>query len=276
MPVKAFPCASITTRKAFEGWSSADWRTQSRTGRVTKNAEAETPRSGGVAVLKNVAVCVICLSCAACGVSSNLPLGSASYAMIPATTSDQDLSAYLIGPLDTLNIAVFREPQLSAPSLQVDAGGDIVIPLLGRVRAAGKSAADLSQEIEAGLRRYLINPSVAVNVNSVRQTIAVEGGVNQPGIYQIPGKTTLLEAIALARSPSEVAAQDQVLVFRKIDGRMAAARFDIRRIRMGLDPDPVILAGDRVVVGFDGLKEAWRDYFSKGIFNAFRFGIPLD
>lgn len=227
-------------------------------------------------MFRKVALCVICLSSTACGVSSNLPLGSASYAVIPATSADQDLSAYLIGPLDNLNIAVFREPQLSAPSLQVDAGGDIVLPLIGKVRAAGKSTADLSIEIEQVFKRYLNNPSVAVNVTSARQTIAVEGSVNQPGVYQIPGKTSLLEAMALARSPSEVAANDQVLVFRKIDGRMAAARFDIRRIRMGLDPDPVILAGDRIVVGFSGLKEAWRDYFSKGIFNAFRFGVQVN
>jgi polysaccharide export outer membrane protein len=230
-------------------------------------------------VLRNVAVGLVCLSCAACGmngVTSNLPLGAASYAVIPATTSDQDLTAYAIGPLDTLNITVFREPQLSAPSLQVDSGGDIVLPLIGKVRAAGKTAADLSLEIETGFKRYLNNPSVAVNVNSARQTIAVEGSVNQPGVFQIPGKTSLLEAMALARSPSDVAANDQVLVFRKIDGRMAAARFDIRRIRMGLDPDPVIFAGDRIVVGFSGLKEAWRDYFSKGVFNAFRFGVQID
>jgi len=59
-------------------------------------------------------------------------------------------------------------------------------------------------------------------------------------------------------------------VFREIDGRRAGARFDIRRIRAGLDPDPLILPGDRIAVGENTLGRAWQNYLSAPIFNVFR------
>ena len=94
--------------------------------------------------------------------------------------------------------------------------------------------------------------------------------MNQPGVFPVRGRLTLIEALALARSPSDVADSDRIFVFRRIDGRRAGARFDVRRIRAGLDPDPVILPGDQVVVGFDELARTWREYLSRPIFNVFR------
>lgn len=223
-------------------------------------------------MFKKTALLLACLSLAiaACSVRSNLPLGPKAYAMIPADTEDAAPGKYLIGPLDKLNITVFREPQLSMANAQVDQGGELVLPLVGALQVTGKTAGELSAQLKGEYRRFLNHPQVSVTVDSVSRTIAVEGGVNQPGVYPIAGKSSLIEAMALARSPTEVAANDQVIVFRKINGQRAGARFDIRRIRMGLDPDPVIYPGDRIVVGFDALKESWRFYFEKPIFNIFR------
>lgn len=210
----------------------------------------------------------ISLSVSACSVRSDLPLGPQAYSVISA--EEVAPGKYLIGPLDTVNVTIFREPQLSVSDAHVDAGGEIVLPLLGVVKASGKTAGELSEQIQTDMKRYLNDPRVSVTVESISQTIAVEGGVNQPGVYTIPGKSSLIEALALARSPTQLAANDQVIVFRKINGQRAGARFDIRRVRMGLDPDPVIYPGDRIVVGFDALKETWEYYFKAPIFNLFR------
>lgn len=222
-------------------------------------------------MLNKAGFLVICMSiaCSACSVRSGLPLGPQAYAVIPADEAAP--AKYLIGPLDTISVTVFREPQLSLTDARVDAGGEIVLPLVGIVQASGKTAGELSEQIQISMKRYLNDPHVSVTVASVSQTIAVEGGVNQPGVYAIPtGKSSLIEALALARSPTQLAANDQVIVFRKINGQRAGARFDIRRVRMGLDPDPVIYPGDRIVVGFDALKESWEFYFKAPIFNLFR------
>ncbi|MFN2100030.1 polysaccharide biosynthesis/export family protein [Altererythrobacter sp. MF3-039] len=199
---------------------------------------------------------------------SGLPTGAQSYAVIPATAAPP--SQYMIGTGDLVSVDIYREPELSVEARPVDPSGQLVVPLIGAIDAAGMSGPQLSETITRKLAEYLVDPKVAVSVSSATQTVAVEGSVNQPGIYQIPGKSSLIESIALARSPTRIADLDEVLVFREIDGQRAAARFDLARIRAGLDPDPVILPGDRIVVGFSAVKEAWLEYLDTSFFNIFR------
>ena len=201
-----------------------------------------------------------CTLTTACSVNSQLPSGSAAYAIIPYQTAALYPESY----------QVLLEPELSVESTQIDPAGNINLPLVGAVHAEGKSPQELSRMIESVLTRYIINPSVAVAVTPIQRTVAVEGAVNRPGIYPVIGRSTLIEALALAGSPSQYANNDQIFVLRNVEGRQAGARFDIARIRAGLDPDPVILPGDRVVVSASVLKEAVRDYLSAPIFNIFR------
>ena len=70
--------------------------------------------------------------------------------------------------------------------------------------------------------------------------------------------------MALAKSTTKVAKLDEVVVFRVIDGQRAGAQFDLREIRAGNAPDPVILPGDTIVVGFDSLKGAFREFLASG------------
>jgi polysaccharide export outer membrane protein len=182
--------------------------------------------------------------------------------MIPAAQPDGAPREYVIAPFDSISVLVFQEPDLSIQNIRVDASGDVSYPLLGTVRAAGKTSAELGRDLAAGLGRYLVRPQVSVSVAAVSQRITVEGSVGQPGVYEIRGTSSLLEAMALARSPSNVAALDQILVFRVVNGERTGARFDLRRIRNGIDPDPEILGGDRIVVGFSALRGAWRDFLS--------------
>ncbi|HEU4612548.1 MAG TPA: hypothetical protein VFS15_10740, partial [Kofleriaceae bacterium] len=88
----------------------------------------------------------------------------------------------------------------------------------------------------------------------------------QPGVYAINGTSTLLSALAQAQSPTDVAKLDQVVIFRNINGRRAGAVFDVAAIREGRAPDPEVLGGDVIVVGFDQLKGAMRDIFKTAPF----------
>lgn len=210
-------------------------------------------------------------ACAACTgtVDSPLPRGADAYALIPATTQPLDRSDYVVGPLDTLSVEVFQEPDLSVEDIQVDASGNILLPLVGTVKAQGKSAPELADEIARSLAVYLVKPRVTVTTDSITQKVAIEGEVNQPGVYEIKGDSTLLEALAMARSPTKVADLDQVIVFRTADGRRAGATFDLKRIRAGVDPDPVIVGGDRIVVGYSSVKGAFRDFLSLPVLRVF-------
>jgi polysaccharide export outer membrane protein len=207
-------------------------------------------------------------------VAGDLPRGASAYSVIPAPDAEASMAAYRIGALDVLKVTVFQEPDLSFDQMQVDASGNVSLPLIGMVRAEGKTAAELSSEIASKLgSQYLVNPQVSVAVaSSVSQNVTVEGNVTQPGVYAINGTSTLLQALAQAQSPTDVAKLDQVVIFRNIDGRRAGAVFDVKAIREGRAADPQVLGGDVIVVGFDALKGAFRDFLRTApFFNLFRY-----
>lgn len=192
---------------------------------------------------------------------TDLPRGNAAYAAFPAAANSGQRTAYRIGPLDVLNVTVFQEPDLTVPQAQVDAAGNMLFPLIGDVRAQGKTTRELSQEIAARLgARYIVNPQVTVAVtSSVSQRVTVEGSVNEPGVYEISGSSSLLEALARAKSPTRTARTGEVVVFRTTGGVRTGAVFNVDDIRAGRAPDPEILGGDLIVVGFSAVKGAFRD-----------------
>lgn len=156
-----------------------------------------------------------------------------------------------LGPNDEIAVTVFGVEDLSRSSLVIDASGNIGMPLIGQVQAAGRTPAELSATIADRLRgRYLRNPNVAVDIKQSRsQLVTVEGAVQSPGVYPVIGRLTLLGALATARGMQDDARVRQVVVFRTIDGQRMAARFDVRQIRAGAATDPQIYGNDLVVVG---------------------------
>jgi polysaccharide export outer membrane protein len=161
-----------------------------------------------------------------------------------------------------LNLQVFDEPTLSNDSLQVDASGFIQMPLIGEVAVANRTPSDVAAEIEKRLReRYIVDPQVVLSVKKAApRMVSVEGQVNKPGVYEIDGNATLLSALAKAESPTRVARLKDIIVFRNDDeGKRTAARFNLSAIRTGDAPDPRIVNGDVIVVGFSRGKGAWRD-----------------
>lgn len=204
------------------------------------------------------------------GVRSPLPRGQFAYDVFPASEAVTPASQYLLGANDTISLKVFQEPELSSESLQIDPSGHIDLPMIGQVRAQGLSPTQLSRRLEQDLSRYLRNPQISVALVESGQNIIVEGAVRKPGVFPIRGRSSLVEALALSESLLPVAANDQVFVFRTINGQRAGARFDIRRIRAGVDPDPMLMPGDQVIVGVSGLKEAWQEFLGAPVFNIFR------
>jgi polysaccharide export outer membrane protein len=157
----------------------------------------------------------------------------------------------------------------------VDDKGTIAIPLVGSVYGGGKSAEAVSEDIESRLARFLKDPQVAV---AVKQTAAKHitgaGSVMEPGRFQVEGPITLLQAVALARGPSQVASLDQALIMRMQGGKKTAARFDLKQIERGRAEDPEVLPGDTVAIGSSKFKTAWRDtIMTVRSFNIFRL-IP--
>ena len=165
--------------------------------------------------------------------------------------------SYKVGPQDVLEIAVFKVPELSR-NVQVSESGTINLALVGDVTAAGRTAQEIERDLVGRLgAEYLQKPQVTVFVKEYNsQRITIEGAVKKPGVFPYRGRSTLLQAIALAEGLDAVS-DNTVVVFRTINGRQAAAKFDIARVRSGSIQDPPILSGDVVVVATSAVKETF-------------------
>lgn len=173
--------------------------------------------------------------------------------MLPAPT-EADLvegaRRHLIGPGDTISVEILGLPEFSR-QVQVDASGEVSLPLAGTVSVLGTDPEELSHLIEARLRQSFVrDPRVTVAiVETVSRVVTVGGEVDRPGVYPVIGKTTLMRAIARASGTSDFARTSHVVVFRTVDGQDMAALYDLRAIRLGAYRDPEIYANDVVEVG---------------------------
>jgi len=71
---------------------------------------------------------------------------------------------------------------------------------------------------------------------------------DMPGMYPVRGRLSLLQAIALSGGPTAGANLDGIVLFRTVEGKRQAARFDLIKIRNGQSVDPIIYGNDVIVV----------------------------
>jgi polysaccharide export outer membrane protein len=125
--------------------------------------------------------------------------------------------SYIIGASDNISVTVFKEPTLSS-SLLVRPDGMISMPLLGDVKAAGKTTLQLSEEITAGLKKYMQDPNVTVVLSQVNsKKIYLIGEVGKPGPVEMTPGMTFLQAIATAGGLTQFANSKRIYILR-IDG----------------------------------------------------------
>lgn len=170
---------------------------------------------------------------------------------------------YRLGATDVVMVDVFREPDLTR-EVRVEENGEISLPLLGRMMAAGKTTAELEKDLVLRLQAAMLEkPSVSVRVKEfLSQRVTMEGAISQPGVYPLTSRTSLLQMIATAHGLDDMANPGACVVFRVVDGQRYAAAFDIRQIRSGRMVDPELLGGDTVVVDFSGIRANYRDFLS--------------
>ena len=199
-----------------------------------------------------------------------LPVGQAAYATLDIKDDGPGDDGIRAG--DHLAIRVLGEPELTSDDYIVGSQGTIQVPLAGEIIVAGRSAGEVRDDLTTRLgSRYIRNPQVSVTVAERRRTtFAVEGDVREPGIFEATPGTTLISALAQAKSTTDTAKLDEVMIFRVMNGQRLGARFNLGDIRQGRAADPTVLAGDTVVVGRSGLKDAWKQFLQAApLFNLF-------
>lgn len=135
-----------------------------------------------------------------------------------AITTNALANGYLIGDRDILKVTVYDHPDL-ASSVRVEEDGNIFLPLIGTVKARGLSVQQLQDEVARRYANgYIVKPQVSIYVTEYRSKKAfVLGEVNKPGLYEITGNATVLEAISKAEGLTRTAS-DRLVITRPDSG----------------------------------------------------------
>lgn len=125
-----------------------------------------------------------------------------------AQTTQGERSSGVISRMDTVEIRVFREDELTTRG-QLSADGTISMPLIGSVRLVGlttdQAAAAITRKLADG---YLVKPEVSVSIEArIRRTVTILGQAQRPGVFEIPPhrQLTLVEAIGMAGGVTRIA-----------------------------------------------------------------------
>lgn len=202
-------------------------------------------------------------ACASGGGTKRVAKGQALAA--PDTTNAagayEGATDYRLGAQDLIEVSVFGVQDLSK-TVRVNSNGQISLPLVGAVMAGGRSIPELEAELAKRYSEgFLQRPQVTVFVKEFSsQRVTLEGAVKTPGIYPLTGKTSLLQAIAVAGGLDPLADLDGIVLFRQIDGKKMAAGYNMRALRSGSIADPQLYGDDIVVVEQSGSKTAMRRF----------------
>ena len=243
----------IKTKRLQQEANGAEWN---------KSVQGFTKKGSYPMKWSLVALMSVLLGIPAAGVSQQnqpvSPTGAAAdkSASAPADTSQKapvvdssDTAHYIIGPEDTLQITVWKEPTLSG-TVPVRPDGRISLVLLGDLPAAGLTPMKLSADITQRLKKYIQDPSVSVVVLAVNsQRIFLIGEVGHAGAIPMTAGMTPLQAIASAGGLSPFANSKHIYILRGTGAAQKKIPFDYKKALKGESKQDVSLEpGDTIVV----------------------------
>ena len=144
----------------------------------------------------------------------------------PVSTATTDAANYVIGPGDTLQISVWRSPELST-SVPVRPDGRISTPLVEDIVAAGRTPAELGREIEVRLKKFVSDPIVTVMVSSFvgpySQQIRIVGEAVTPKAIPYKAHMTVLDAMIEVGGLTPYAAGNRAKIVRIVGGHQVTS-----------------------------------------------------
>jgi len=174
--------------------------------------------------------------------STSTPATSATRPAAPVAAD------YRIVPGDKLNIQVYKDAQLSQ-QLQVRPDGKITLPLVGDVRAEGRTSAELRDSLVESLKEYNNNPVVTVIVTeTVPPVFYVMGEVNAPGTLALRGQISMVQALAMAGGFKDFAKKKDIVIQRKSATGVTSVPFNYNDAIKGRTTMVYVQPGDTIIV----------------------------
>jgi polysaccharide biosynthesis/export protein len=157
---------------------------------------------------------------------------------------------FVIGPEDTLNVNVWKEPELST-TVVVRPDGKISLPLINEIQASGLTTKQLQIQIAEKLKDYIASPVVTVMVKEIKsQSVTIMGEVAKTGNYPFGSPMTVVELIGRAGGFREYARTKKIRILRGENGQQTQFRFNYKDYINGKNPEQniVLKNGDVVIV----------------------------
>ena len=178
--------------------------------------------------------------------------GAAAAAAVPAVeTVAVDPREYRIGPEDVLDVAVWKNTELSRDRVPVRPDGKISLPLVNDIQAAGLTANQLRAQLTQRLAPFIQNPEVSVIVREIHSfKVSVSGNVNMPGQYEVKSEATVLDMISRAQGFNTFADKGNIVVLRRSGERQERMKFkydDAINAREGANF--FVKPGDVIIIG---------------------------
>jgi polysaccharide export outer membrane protein len=174
------------------------------------------PRYGLAAILRlTTGLASLAVAATATGCAGTGPY--VWYSALPANERIPPAAGqFLIGVGDTINVRVYEQPALATDG-KIRPDGKIALPFVGEVLAAGKTPKALAQEIEIGLRQFIVGPRVTVNVVALTpMTVSVIGEVAKQGAVTLEPSSGVLQALAQSGGPTDFADKSRIFVLRRL------------------------------------------------------------
>ena len=159
-------------------------------------------------------------------------------------------AGYVIGPEDVINVVFWRNQEMSGDFI-VRPDGQISMPLLNDLAAAGLTPEQLREVVMKAATKYLEDPNVTVVVKAINSRKAhITGMVQKPGAYPLISPTTVLQLISIAGGLHEFADGKKVLIVRNENGKQVSFNFNYKDVSRGknLKQNIELKPGDVVIV----------------------------
>lgn len=156
---------------------------------------------------------------------------------------------YVLGPGDSLNIQLWKEPTLSG-TVKVRPDGFITLPLVNEVQVTGLTTGDLRKLLESKYKDFVNSPLVTVRIEGIASAeVFLVGQVSKPGAYPLTGNDTVLQLITRAGGLTIFAQRRDIKTVRRMGDKVTEYVSDYDAIVAGdLKQDIILRPGDRVIV----------------------------
>jgi len=178
------------------------------------------------------------------------PAGTAAAGTTPAAPASLP-DDYQIGAGDTLQVSVWKEPDVSVPSVIVRSDGMITVPLIKEIAVAGLTPKQAENLITERLAKFLNAPNVTVVVAATNsKKVYVIGAVRKEGPLPYTYRMTVMQALSEAGGLNEYAKRRKIYILRSDGGREYRLDFNYEDVLRGerMEQNIVLVSGDTIVI----------------------------